>query len=522
MAVEEAINARLQAIAGVIAQGSTGKTGGEMRWKRKEHVVDGKGRRSVAVGEEDRELVEKEGKAELRREGKKLWRKEGEARKRGLEKKILKGERGVERRRSKTTGRETLVAAARASPHSRSARRRSRWDDDGNNVLEKKISLDKDMKAAPDAFLPIISEIEDLIGKGRMETENTAAVPSLHKKNGTSSKCEESGTNHYTEFFKKGECEVNLKLSEAANVNSLPIFSQQERTAFVVGFKREVQDCDLKEYFGRFGEVESTRVKYDQATGLSKCFGFVVFKDMSARMDVTAQRNHVIKGKEMTCQRTGPGLRHIEIYVDNLPLKGLSDDDLADHFSQFGPVADVIRPLDEMNNTQQFCFIVFDKEETGLKLIEQGCSTINGQTVVIKSVSPGAGGLRREKECFNCGETAHIARDCPQRECSTRGEMVHLTRACKQEGWDKVATRGACYNCREIGHLARECPHHGGDELKGQSENVTQGGSKDGCGKGSHEDGEFGKMRKQGKIFVGNLTLEGATVDDVRHHFSQV
>ena len=237
----------------------------------------------------------------------------------------------------------------------------------------------------------------------------------------------------------------------------------------------------------------------------SKCFGFVVFKDMSARMDVTAQRNHVIKGKEVTCQRTGPGLRHIEIYVDNLPLKGLSDDDLADHFSQFGPVADVIRPLDDMNNTQQFCFIVFDKEETGLKLIEQGCSTINGQKVVIKSVSPGAGGLRREKECFNCGETAHIARDYPQKECSARGEMVHFAREFKQEGWDKVANRGAYYICGGSGHFARECPHQGGDELKGQSEFV-----------------DHGKMRKHGKIFVGNLTLEGVTVDDVRHHFSQV
>merc|ERR1719234_3023535 len=120
-----------------------------------------------------------------------------------------------------------------------------------------------------------------------METVSTAAVPSLHKKDGASSKCEELGTNHYTESLKKGKCEVNLKLSEAANVNSLPIFSQQERTAFVFGFKREVQDFDLKEYFGRFGEVEVTKVKYDQATGLSKCFGYVVFKDMSARMDVT-------------------------------------------------------------------------------------------------------------------------------------------------------------------------------------------------------------------------------------------
>ena len=38
----------------------------------------------------------------------------------------------------------------------------------------------------------------------------------------------------------------------------------------------------------------------------------------------------------------------------------------------------------------------------------------------------------------------------------------------------------------------------------------------------NRSNGEFGKRRTQGKIFVGNLTLEGVTVDDVRHHFSQV
>ena len=94
-------------------------------------------------------------------------------------------------------------------------------------------------------------------------------------------------------------------------------------------------------------------------------------------MDVTAQEDHVIKGKQVRlvlhlnnlflllgstfktkrfliehfflrfssdlivypkhqvrCERVGPGLRKIKVHVSNLPLEGVSDDDLADHFSQ--------------------------------------------------------------------------------------------------------------------------------------------------------------------------------------------
>ena len=307
--------------------------------------MDGKDS-SLVVGEEDRELTKK-----LRREEEKLKGKEGSVRERGCESKVFKGEgvrklsekkiwtgEGVEKRRSKTTGREALVAIAQASPHSCreliekegkrlrkgdnglekqrskttgrealqlkdsnagreallaavqasphshiSARRRGRWNDDGN-VEEKKIALD--LEAGSDAFLPIISEIEELIGKGRMETEKARAVTSLDKNDDTSvakpflrsaspqsTKQENSEKNYYTECFqnswdkianrggssKGGGCQIcgetghlargcphsgrdQLKgqselvaRGEAATVNSLPTFSQEERTTFVGG-----------------------------------------------------------------------------------------------------------------------------------------------------------------------------------------------------------------------------------------------------------------------------------------------
>ena len=344
----------------VMAEEST-----EMKWERLRQKnsdcdrVQGGGKRHCTVGG-DRELAVKDNGdiLKLRKEGDEL------------------GFKGSRFARGLSAGRKPVEVESRASsPHSHSSRRRIRLDDNGNVVKKKKIELDgseNNSRAAPDpegSFIPAIGEMEELIRKGRMEAENTAAVPQLQKDEGM--------------LLKRWRSEGELKNSETATVNSLkPVFSQEERTLFVVGLSEEVQDHDVKEYFGRFGEIERTTVVH------SRGFVFVVFKDMAARMDATSLRKHVIKGKEVKCHRSGPGLKEMKVFVGNLPLEGhISDDEIADHFSQYGPVADVIQPRDETNNPKPFCFVVFDKEETGRKLIEQGFSTLRGQRVVIKSVS---------------------------------------------------------------------------------------------------------------------------------------
>ena len=44
---------------------------------------------------------------------------------------------------------------------------------------------------------------------------------------------------------------------------------------FISNLSYRVEDSDLKELFGQFGEVVTTKVVYDNQTGRSKCFGFV-------------------------------------------------------------------------------------------------------------------------------------------------------------------------------------------------------------------------------------------------------
>jgi len=179
---------------------------------------------------------------------------------------------------------------------------------------------------------------------------------------------------------------------------------EEDRKLFVGGLPQDVTQDEIKEYFGKFGQLEKVQLKMDPTTGRSRGFAFLLFADTSS-LDSAASEEHAIKGKKLTAKKADikPG----KIYVGKLPDNGVSEDEIRAYFEEFGTVTEVIRPIDKSKNNEpkNFCFVTFERERVSRKLIDQGTCSINGSRLQIKPVTPnprdpttmgrgGAGGMR--------------------------------------------------------------------------------------------------------------------------------
>lgn len=164
-------------------------------------------------------------------------------------------------------------------------------------------------------------------------------------------------------------------------------YDEEDRKLFVGGLAHQATQDDLKEYFGKYGELESVKLKTDSMTGRSRGFAFILFQTPEGLEAATAEASHSIKGRTSTVKKADvkPG----KIYVGKLPNSGVEKDDVQEHFEQYGTVTEVIRPIDRSKNNEpkNFCFVTFDKERVAKKLIEQGTCIIKGNSMQIKEAT---------------------------------------------------------------------------------------------------------------------------------------
>ncbi len=160
----------------------------------------------------------------------------------------------------------------------------------------------------------------------------------------------------------------------------------EERKLFVGGLSWETGDDELKEYFEKFGEVESVTLKIDPVTGKSRCFAFIVYKDAATLQAVLAAGEHAINSKKVDVKkaRAKPG----KIFVGGLK-PDMSDEQIREHFEQYGPVIEFDMPFDKVKNQRKgFGFITFEREETMKELIKKGKVTIGEHEVDLRKATP--------------------------------------------------------------------------------------------------------------------------------------
>ncbi|XP_011872529.1 PREDICTED: RNA-binding protein squid-like isoform X2 [Vollenhovia emeryi] len=159
-----------------------------------------------------------------------------------------------------------------------------------------------------------------------------------------------------------------------------------ERKLFIGGLSRNTTDKELRDHFGKFGEIESISVKVDPHTGISRGFAFMVFTNPKTIDKLLASGEHYINKRKVDPKRVSKKPQHGKIFVGGLTPE-ISDDDIKNYFSQYGTIVELQAPFDKVKNQRKgFCFITFDSKEVVYKLLKTPKQTINGKEVDVKKV----------------------------------------------------------------------------------------------------------------------------------------
>jgi len=162
--------------------------------------------------------------------------------------------------------------------------------------------------------------------------------------------------------------------------------SVESRKLFVGGLSADTNEKDLTEYFSKYGAVESVVLKKDPNTQRSRGFGFVTFQNENSLNEAAAVTAHLIKGKKINPRKAK--VQTSKLFVGGLKDE-ISDDDIKNHFSQFGTIADAELPYDKNTKKRKgFCFIVYEGEKTAFEVIKKGKQTISGVQVDVKKAIP--------------------------------------------------------------------------------------------------------------------------------------
>lgn len=167
---------------------------------------------------------------------------------------------------------------------------------------------------------------------------------------------------------------------------------------FIGGLNWETTDQSLKEYFSTFGEVQECTVMRDGASGRSRGFGFLTFKDPKT-VNVVMVKEHYLDGKIIDPKRAIP--RDEQERTSKIFVGGVSQDAnehvFKEYFAQFGRVVDATLMMDkDTGRPRGFGFVTFDSE-AAVDATLAGDLQILGKPIEVKKAQP-RGNMREEEE----------------------------------------------------------------------------------------------------------------------------
>ncbi|KAJ5718040.1 hypothetical protein N7488_003686 [Penicillium malachiteum] len=165
---------------------------------------------------------------------------------------------------------------------------------------------------------------------------------------------------------------------------------------FIGGLNWETTDQSLRDYFSQFGEVQECTVMRDSATGRSRGFGFLTFRDPKT-VNTVMVKEHYLDGKIIDPKRAIP--RDEQEKTSKIFVGGVSQDateqDFKHFFMQFGRVVDATLMIDkDTGRPRGFGFVTFDSETAVENALSRPLEIL-GKTIEVKKAQP-RGNLRDE------------------------------------------------------------------------------------------------------------------------------
>jgi len=170
--------------------------------------------------------------------------------------------------------------------------------------------------------------------------------------------------------------------------------SEDDRKMFVGGLDWNTSESGLSDYFGTFGELESVSLKTDRDTGRSKGYAFIVFANAEDLDTVVAKGTHTIDGRRVEPSKANkkPAGQRCKVFVGGLKSQ-LTEDDIRNHFLQFGAIEELALPIDKMTQTRKaFGFVTFEEEAPVTSLLRDPKQWINDVEVEVKRATPRSSG----------------------------------------------------------------------------------------------------------------------------------